>query len=143
MAFITIEELKTHLYGENVETISREDKAIPQAAIDSGIAEAKGYLSRYNVDKAFAATGKKRNALLLTFVKDIAVWHFINLGNVCIDMDLRQWRYERAIDWLKGVQKGDITADLPAKDADDGLPGSNNPLGDIAYGSNPKRVQHY
>lgn len=145
MAFLTIKELYTHLYQENEETISRGDKTIPQAAIDAGIAEAKGYLvNRYDADKAFNATGSKRNALLLTFVKDISVWHFVNLGNACVDMELRQLRYERAIDWLEKVQQGNVVADLPSKEADpDAFPGKNNPLGDIAFGSNPKRHQHF
>jgi phage gp36-like protein len=145
MAYLTIEELQTHLYGESIETISRDDDAIPQAAIDGAIAEARGYLAgRYNVNAAFSATGTRRNALLLIFLKDIAVWHFVNLGNACTDMELRRLRYERAVDWLKAVMRGDVTADLPPKEADAGsLPGKNNPLGDIAFGSNPKRIQHF
>ena len=145
MAFLTVDELNTHLYSETVEAISREDAAIAQAAIDAAIAEAKGYIaSRYNADKTFSQTGDRRNALLLLFVKDIAVWHFINLGNAATDMELREMRYARAIDYLKGVMKGDVIADLPGKEPEGAsLRGKNNPLGDIAFGSNPRRVQHY
>jgi phage gp36-like protein len=145
MAFLTVDELNTHLYAETVETVSREDATIMTAAVDAAIAEAKGYLAlRYNIDRVFSATGKKRNALLLVFLKDIAVWHFVNLGNAATDMELRRLRYERAIDYLKGVMKGDIIADLPLRENDvDGLPGKNSPIGDIAFGSNPRRRQHF
>ena len=40
MAFLTPEELQTHLYKENIETIAREDDAIVAAAIEAAIEEA-------------------------------------------------------------------------------------------------------
>ena len=76
MAFITPKELETHLYKENIEAISREDETILTAAIDAALQEAYGYLGAYDRKKIFEATGSQRNALLLIFVKDIAVWHF-------------------------------------------------------------------
>lgn len=137
MAFLTISELGTHIYGENSEVISREDNTIPQAAVDGAIAEAKSYLKKYDITAVFGATGNARNPLLLIFVKDIAVWHFIQLGNPGIDIELREKRYNAAIAWLKGVQRGDISPDLPA--ADDETTAS----GPIQFGSNPKRNQHF
>ena len=137
MPFLTKDELKTHLYGEQVETIDRGDDTLAQSAIDGAIAEAKSYLKKYDVAAAFAQTSDNRNALLLIFVKDMAVWHFINLANPATDIDLREKRYNAAIAWLKGVQKGDISPDLPEKEITEETPG------DIIYGSNPKRNQHF
>ena len=108
MAFLTIQELNTHLHDELVETITRGDATIVQAAIDAAIAEAKGYLTRFDCTRIFSASGSKRNQLLLIFVKDIATWHLINLCNAGTDLKFRQDRYERAIDWLKAVQRGDV-----------------------------------
>lgn len=133
--FLTITELKTHLYSENVEVISRGDDTITQAAIDAAIAEAKSYLGAYDVDAIFADEASARNALLLTFVKDIAAWHFLVLCNAGTEMKLRQDRYERAIAWLKAVQKGDVGPDLPEIEDD--------PAGTIKFGSNLKRIQHF
>lgn len=143
MAYLTTEELHTHLHDEIVETITRGDSTIAEAAIDAAIQEARGYLTRFDTGRIFAATGSKRNQLLLIFVKDIAVWHLINLCNAGSDLELREKRYNRAVDWLKAVQKGNASPDLPERDPEDGKPDKNNPLGIIAYGSNPKRVQHY
>lgn len=142
MAFLTPSELGTHLYHENIETIERQDKTILTAAIDTAIAEAYGYLGAYDRDKIFSAEGDSRNALLLTFVKDIAVWHFITLCNAGVDIQLRQDRYERAISWLKAVQRSEIKPNLPSlEDADnDGKP---DKTGEYIYGSNPKRSQHF
>ncbi len=136
---VTIEELKTHLYEEDIATISRDDTTILQAAIDGATAEAKGYLASYNREAIFSATGNKRNALLLIFLKDIAVWHFIVLCNAGTELDLREKRYDRAIAWLKGVQKGDIQPDLPTAIEDDGERATDT----IKAGSNPKKTQHF
>ena len=138
--YITTEELYTHLPDEAVSAISRDTEAIPLASIDAAVLEAKGYLSAYDIDTELSREGDDRNALLVLFVKDIAVWHFVNLGNVCTDMELREKRYDSAIAWLKAVQKGDIAADLPAKAKDE----NGNPVvGQIAFGSNRKRAQHF
>jgi phage gp36-like protein len=139
MAYLTQAELKTHIYGENVTAITRSDATIVTAAIDAAIAEAKGYLNAYDIATIFAATGTARNALLLVFVKDIAAWHLVVLSNAGVELQLRQDRYERAIAWLKAVQKGEIVPDLPEAVDDDGL-STGEP---ILYGSNTKRTQHF
>ena len=70
MAYLTIQELNTHLHDEQVETITRGDNTIAEAAIDAAIAEARGYLTRFDTSRVFSASGIKRNQLLLIFVKD-------------------------------------------------------------------------
>lgn len=138
MAFITISELKTHLYTENVDVINRGDDTITQSAIDAAIAEAKSYLGAYDAATIFARTGSARNALLVVFVKDIAAWHFLVLCNAGTELQLRQDRYERAIAWLKAVQKGDVNPDLPLEEDEEGVE-----TGIIIFGSNDKRDNHY
>lgn len=136
--FISPEELKTHLYAENIDVIARQDEAILTAAIDGAVQEAKSYLADYDRDAIFSQTGNQRHALLLIFLKDMAVWHFVNLCNAGTDLQLRSDRYKRAIDYFKAVQKGDVSPDLPrAQDEDGKLKGG------ITYGSNPKRNQHF
>lgn len=135
--FLTVDELKTHLYAENIDEITQGDETIAVAAIDTAVSEAKGYLSAYDIVAIFGATGANRNALLLTFLKDIAAWHLINLCNAGSDLKLRQDRYERAIAWLRGVQKGEISPDLQKAETSDEKPGA------ITFGSNPKRNNHF
>jgi phage gp36-like protein len=133
--FLSNEEMHTHLYDESVSAISQGDETIMTAAIDAALQETKSYLSAYDKDIIFSATGGERNGLLLVFVKDIAAWHFLVLCNAGVELKLRQDRYERAINWLKAVQKGDITPDLPLKET--------TGLGIIKYGSNIQRGQHF
>lgn len=141
MAFITPEELETHLYKESIEVIDRDDVTILVAAIDAAIEEAYGYLGAYDRTKIFGAQGGSRNALLLLFIKDIAVWHFVNLCNAGTELELRQDRYDRAVSWLRQVQKGDVKPNLPIVDEDgDGKPDG---AGEYLFGSNQKRKQHF
>lgn len=142
MAFLSLEELRTHLYAESIEAIARQDDTILLMAIDAAEAEAYGYLGSYDRNKIFSAKGDNRNALLLTFVKDIAVWHFICLCNAGVDMQLRQDRYERAIAWLKSVQKAEIKPNLPMLE-DSNNDGKPDGIGEYIFGSNPKRSQHF
>jgi len=142
MAFLTVAELNTHLYGELVDEITREIDDIALQSINAAISEMKGYLGDFNTTTIFAATGSNRHALILFMCKDIACWHLVCLANPNIDLQLRKDRYERAIDWLKGVQSGKVTPDLPAKDLPNGEEAGENGL-KIRWGSNEKRVQHY
>lgn len=139
MAFLTADELTTHLYAENINVISDNDPAILEASIDAAKQEARGYLGRFDTESIFNAEGELRNALLLIFVKDIAVWHFVNLCNAGTDLELRKSRYDRAIDWLKAVQKGNVTPDLPLIKDEEGDVVS----GMVIFGSNPQKNQHF
>lgn len=142
MAYLELEELYTHIYEENANTISRGDDAIPLAAIDAAISEAKSYLGGFDTGRIFAARGNQRDALLLVFVKDIAAWHFVNLGNAGVDMELREKRYDRAVEWLKAVQRGNVTPDLPEKQEGSTTSGEVT-IGPIVFGSNRKRDNHF
>ena len=59
----------------------------------------------------FSATGTDRHALILMFAIDITVYHIFCQHNPYKMSKIRQERYERAIEWLKGVMKGDLTID--------------------------------
>lgn len=139
MPFLSNEEMKTHLYAENVDVIQRGDDTILTAAIEGAIIEAKGYLKAYDLDKVFNMTGSDRNPLLLIWIKDLATWHFLVLCNAGHELTLRQNRYDRAIAWFKGVQKGNINPDLPPLENPDG----GNSANMIIFGSNPKKEQHF
>ena len=105
---VTPLDFNTHLYAELIEAIDRNDEDILNDAIASAEGEAMGYLSRFDVDVLFAAMDDDRDATLLMYLKDMAVWHFITLANPNTNMELRKTRYDDAIQWLKGIQSGKI-----------------------------------
>jgi hypothetical protein len=133
--WVTKDELKTHMNVDNIDVITGGDDTLVTSAIDGAVSEAKGYLADFDITAIFLAGGTSRNALLLIFVKDIAVWHLLKLSNYQADLDFRGKCYDRAVAWLKSVQRGDVTPDLPS--------GSSSVQSRIAYGSNEKREQHF
>jgi phage gp36-like protein len=139
MSYLTPTEISTHLYGEIVDEIERNNAAEPllTEAIGAAVDEAKSYLSNYDVTGIFNQTGNQRNKALLMFIKDIAVWHYIQLANPAVDMSLRKERYDAAIEWLYKVQRGKVVPNLPLP----APPADNNNF--IKWGSNPKRGTHY
>jgi phage gp36-like protein len=139
MAYLTKEEMSTHLYAENIDVITRGDNTMTEAAIDAAISEAKSYLNGYDRDTIFGATGDARNTLLLTFVKDIAAWHLINLSNAGTEYSVRQDRYNRAVNWLKELQKGNVSPDLPKLENSEGVDEATP----VRFGSNEKREQKF
>lgn len=137
--FLETKDLRTHLREEYQELISRGDDTVVTAAIDGAVAEMRGYLGRYDTERIFGAEGAQRHSLLLIFAKDIAVWHLINMTQPGVHYELREGRYNRAVAWLKSVQSGDVTPDLPEARDEEG-----NPEGALVYhSSNPKRTQHF
>lgn len=146
MPFLTPAEISSHLYNEVVNEINRTDSTLLQTAINAAIAEAKGYVTAYDVAAIFAATGDNRNPILLLYVKDFAVWHYIQLANPNVEMQLRLERYEKAIKWFDKVQRGQTNPDLPYPAAPVDAAGNPNPNAAenfIKFGSNAKRNNHY
>jgi phage gp36-like protein len=138
--FIEMTDYDATIHQEILNAVTREDDAIVEVCEDQAIAEMRGYLeSRYDCDKIFAARGNERNALILMFAKDITIYHVMCVHNPQKFAEIRKDRYERAIEWLKGVSRLEISiADVPLLDKDtlkEKMP--------FQMRSNPKRVTHY
>ncbi|WP_143349725.1 MULTISPECIES: phage protein Gp36 family protein [Elizabethkingia] len=120
--------------------IQRKTDVLHQAEL-AAQAEMESYLrERYNVAKIFAATGDDRNALIVLYMIDIALYHLHS--NISADNipELRIIRYNAAKDWLKDVAKGNISPDLPEKEVTDGTD-----TGQLSteFGSRPKYSERY
>lgn len=137
--YLSIEELKTHAYSEEINTIIRNDETIAYASIDMAIEFTKSKLMKhYDIDKVFATKGAERNPLLLNIVKDIALWNLIGLANPSINYEDKKFRYEQAVDWLTAVYKGMPTTLPKLPDDNDTATGSS-----FSFHSNPKRRTHF
>lgn len=131
-------DFNTHLYTEIINTISRDSDAVLETAIQASENEAKGYLGQYDIEELFNRTGANRDPVLLMYLKDMAVWHFIVVANPSVDIEYRRDRYKDAKDWLIRIQAGKVT---PV-----GWNYANNatePVSEIQVTSSPKRETHF
>ncbi len=112
MPLITIAQLNTHIYAGTSNLISQGNSTLLQNAIDAAINEAKGYCSRYRTEQLFDNVDNNpqwiADPTLAMYVKSIAKWHFLTIGNANIDYEDAQIRYESAIKWLSSIQSGKV-----------------------------------
>ena len=103
-----------------VTQVSAENRA---KAEKEAIEEIAGYLRpKYDCQAIFSADGDNRNQLVVMYTCDIALYHMAASLPQNMGMQIREKRYERALDWLKGVQAEKILPDLPLATDEDGEP---------------------
>lgn len=138
--FITSDDYDQAIHAEILSAIIRDDEAIIEMIEDRAVQEMIGYLSsRYDVDAIFAKTGSERHPLILGFCIDIVLYHLHAIHNPMKFPQMRQDRYDRAIDWLKGVRSGETQpVGLPLLPTN----GSAAP-GGFLMSSNTKRVNQF
>lgn len=134
--FITQEDFKVVASEAALKAITQADTNNTQNAIEEAIEEVAGYLRpRYDCDKIFAATGTERNKQIVMYTADIALYNMIAAMPQRMGSEVRQQRYERALQWLESVQEGKIVPDLPLATDTQG----NDVGGILAYGNGPDR----
>lgn len=115
--FIDISDYDATIHREILDSLLRKesnsyDPQIIEICEDRAIAEMRSYLNKtYDCDKIFSAEGEHRHPLVLMFAIDITVYHIFCQHNPYKLAKIRQDRYDRAIEWLKGVMNGNITID--------------------------------
>jgi len=97
--------------------------------------EITGYLrNRFDVPEIFNKVGTDRNPRLVMLMVDVSLYHVHSRIAPRNIPEIREVRYEQAIDWLKAVNKGTVVPDLPTRP--DTINGGA--LSDLRLGSNPK-----
>ena len=110
--FINPEDYDASIHREILDALIREDESLLEVCEDQAIAEMRGYLSsRFDCDKIFAATGSERHPLVLMYAKDITLYHVFCIHNPQKISKIRIDRYERSLEWLKGVAKFEISVE--------------------------------
>jgi len=133
-------DMATVIYQEIIDEITRNDYTILSRAIASAIAEAKMYLSRYDLIQLFGSDTidpTLPDEYLKSLVKDLAAWHVIKLSNANLDYNHIRSCYEDAVSTLKMIQRGQSNPEgWPYKETT----GQTAPNGDsVEYSSNCKR----
>lgn len=127
--FIDIKDYDASIHKEILDSLLRQgttdyDPQIVEICEDRAIAEMRSYLNKkYDCNRIFSARNNDRHALVLMFAIDIAIFHIFCQHNPYKMSKIRQDRYDRAVEWLKGVMRGDVTIDgaplLPTDDLED------------------------
>lgn len=139
--FIDIEDYDATIHREILDGLVRDDEALVEVCEDRAIEQMRSYMGQtYDCDRIFGARGAKRSQLVLMFALDIAVYHLFSIHNPHNMSQIRVDRYERAIAWLEGVQRGTIRAEgLPPAPQPDGA----EPLTPFVVGSRPKSHNYF
>lgn len=138
--FINIEDYDASIHRDILDALTREDSSLVEICEDRAIAEMRCYLGgRYDCDALFSADGGARHQLVLMMALDIAIYHIFSIHNPVKLSQLRKDRYERAVEWMKAVARGDISiAGAPL--ASEEVQVSHQPFRIV---SNPKRQNHF
>jgi hypothetical protein len=149
--FLQKEELNSKSYAYILEQITEGDDSIIDEGINAAIEEVKSYLTPnnkqawldgrkiYDAEAIFNATGNDRNALILSFTKNIAVWKIIELCNADMIYEKQRELYDRAINYLDKLSKGHVTISLLPSIEPTSSIGTKQPF---RYGSRTK-FNHY
>ena len=120
MSFITDNDYAVVIGEDALKVLSRATAENRVNAEAEAIEEISGYLRPvYDCDAIFAAEGDARNRLIVMRTVDIALYHLVASLPQKMGIEIRKERYERAIEWLEGVQSGKIIPDLPVIEEED------------------------
>lgn len=107
--FIAITDYDASIHREILDAVTREDQSIIEICEDRALAEMRCYLSgRYDCEQIFTQEGTTRHQLILMMALDISIYHIFCIHNPQKLSQMRKDRYDRAVEWLKAVQKGNI-----------------------------------
>jgi hypothetical protein B2_07752 len=120
--FLTTEDY-TALIRNEIKDILLENysEAKLRVAQQMAIDQVKNYLSgRYDVAEIFSKEGTERNAHIVMLTLDCTLYHLYTSTVPKRMPEIRSVRYQDAIDWLKAVGSGEISANLPLIKNQDG-----------------------
>lgn len=95
---------------------------------------------RYDMERAFAAEGDDRNAMLVQCAVNITLWLMIHRLPQSMGHERRECLYNDSIKWLRDVQSSKASPDLPTYISSDGNTDANNP---VRFGSMPPNKYDY
>lgn len=139
MNFLNIDDFKAVVDSVTLDVIHQSDTQNLARAETYALEEISSYLrGRYDMAAAFANTTTRNNQLVMVCA-DITLYHLISWLPKRIGFEIRETRYKSALDWLKDVQAGKATPDLPLI-TDDAGTDIGTP---IKFGSRPKATNDY
>ena len=135
MAYVTQTDFALLIQDVNLQQIINNNTAIIDQAVLVGIGEARSYLiQKYKFDDEMLKTGNNRDSQLLNYIIDLSLYHLHSRIAPRNIPELRQTRYDNAIEWLKMCSLGNVTPRLEEISTDGKV---------IRWGSQTKNTNSY
>ncbi|MDR2131008.1 MAG: DUF1320 domain-containing protein [Odoribacteraceae bacterium] len=139
--FITPDDYKAVCDDDELDILTRDDPDTRRKAERVAMEEVASYLRpRHDMDKAYAATGDDRNAMLVQVTVNIALYYLAHWLPSALALEGRQELYDRSIDWLAKASKGATMPGLPTYAGENGDTDTSNP---VRHGSMPPARYDY
>lgn len=150
---ITKEDLKTDMYPEVIETITRSDDEEVKIHIKSAVDFTKAYLFKYDLKALFGTDTTEptvQDESLKKAIKIIAAYFLVRKANPNISLNLfrEDWMLwvgtKEEPGYLYEIRNGDLNPDWPYKPDDPDTPEDESKINDDVYwDSTKKRVNRF
>lgn len=113
--YLTEQDYKKQITVDQLTQVTQNDPLARQDAELTALEEMQSYLrsTPYDVAATFALTGADRNPLITMFLVDMTLYHLHSAVAPRNIPTVRITRYEAATAWLKSVQAGKLSPNLP------------------------------
>ena len=137
--FLTLDDYRSVCDQYELKQIT-QDEETRLTAEAAALEQIGSYLRyRYDMSRVFASEGADRNAMLVQFAVNISLWLMIHRLPQNMGHERRECLYNDAVKWLRDIQAGKASPDLPLYESEDG-DDARNP---VRYGSmKPNRYDY-
>ncbi len=126
--FLTVDDYRSVCDDFEFEQITHSPET-REAAEAAALEQIASYLrSRYDIDRAFAASGSCRNAMLVQCAVNISLWLMVHRLPQNMGHERRECLYDDAVKWLRDVLDSKASPDLPLYLSADGVTDTHNPI---------------
>ncbi|MGN7787410.1 phage protein Gp36 family protein [Niabella sp. 22666] len=141
MPFLSKEDFPASVHDDILNALTRSEDDVVTENVSRAIDEVAAYLNgRYDTTAIFAKTGNARNKFILRITNIMALYYTYLAHNPRKITQVMKDEFDRAIETLEGIQKGDINpvgldtppVEDPNATSGNGAPiqwGSSEPLG--------------
>ena len=140
VTFLSLDDYSSVCDQYELGQITQNDE-IRLSAEQAALEQIASYLRhRYDMDRVFSALGSERNAMLVQCAVNISLWFMIHRLPQNMGHERRECLYDDSIKWLRDIQAGKASPDLPLYQSPDGDDDARNP---VRFGSmKPQRYDY-
>ena len=138
--FLTLEDYSSVCDEYELQQITQNDETRLTAEA-AALEQISSYLRhRYDMDRVFSAVDAERNAMLVQVAVNISLWLMIHRLPQSMGHERRECLYNDSVKWLRDIQAGKASPNLPLYQTPDGDDDARNP---VRYGSMPPNRYDY